>query len=120
MSQRGFMKRLNVACAAWGLDSATLAERAGLPALVVANALSGVGAVPDLSDTKRLADALHVYEQWLRCGDIAMIPLWEMTVEEQHRAQNGPGTEGLPGYVVIDPGGPWFMDNRGKWRVDRL
>ncbi|MDQ3657683.1 MAG: hypothetical protein M3457_21740 [Chloroflexota bacterium] len=116
MSKRGFTKRLNIAFAAWGFDSARLAERAGWPLPIVANALSGVGNVPDLSDTKRLADVLHVYEQWLRCGDIAMVPMWEMTVEDQHRAQTGPGTEGLPGYVFVEPG-PWFTDAAGKWIV---
>lgn len=42
-----------------------------------------------------------------------MVPLWEMSVEDQHRIQNGPGTEGLPGYVIVPPG-PWFTDADGK------
>lgn len=117
MNHRGFSKRLNVACAAWELDSVTLAERSGLALPLVANMLSGVGDIPSPSDVKRLADALHVHGQWLTHGNIPMIPLWEMTVRDQHKAQNGPGTAGLPGYVVIDPGGPWFIDADGKWRA---
>lgn len=119
MNRRGFSKRLNVACAAWGLDSVTLAERSRLSVPTVERALSVDGETPSPSDVQRLADALHVHEQWLTYGNIPMVPIWEMTVEDQHRAQNGPGTEGLPGYVVIDPGGPWSRDGRGKWRVDR-
>lgn len=113
MSSRGLAQRLNAACAGWGFDSVTLAERAGVPLPVVANALSGVGELPDPSDLKRLAAALHVYEQWLTRGDVPMVPLWEMSVEDQHRIQNGPGTEGLPGYVIVPPG-PWFTDADGK------
>lgn len=118
MNHRGFSKRLNVACAAWGLGSVTLAKRSGLALPVVVDALSSDGETPNPSDVKRLADALHVHGQWLTHGNIPMVPLWEMTFRDQHKGQGGPGTEGLPGYVVIAPGGPWFRDNRGKWRVD--
>lgn len=117
MSHRGFSKRLNVACAAWGLDRLALAERAGLALPVVERALSRDGETPRLSDVKRLADALHVQEQWLSRGDIPMVPLWEMAVEEQFRVHTGPGSEGLPGYVVIAPGGPWFRDEVGEWQL---
>ncbi len=37
MNHHGFSKRLNVACAAWGLDSVTLAERSGLALPLIAN-----------------------------------------------------------------------------------
>ncbi len=79
-------------------------------------ARSGGGDVPDLSDVKRLADTLHVHEQYLRRGDMPKVPLWEMSVEEQHRAQTGLGTEGLPDYVIVEPG-PSYRDDRGSWRV---
>ncbi len=46
-----------------------------------------------------------------------MLSLANMTVWEQHRQQSGPGTEGLPGHVIID-GGSWFMDANGEWRVE--
>lgn len=47
----------------------------------------------------------------------APVPLWRMTLEEQFRQQTGPGTEGLPGFVVVDPGpNPWFFDDKtGEW-----
>jgi len=69
------IERLNVARAAWGIDGSALVKRAELPPHVVANALFGVGVMSDASDTKRLADMLQVYVQWLRCGDIGMVPL---------------------------------------------
>lgn len=44
-------------------------------------------------------------------------PLWRMTPDEQVRRQTGPGTEGLYGFAVVDPGpGAWFMDDDGVWR----
>lgn len=46
-----------------------------------------------------------------------MIPLWEMSVDDQHRQQSGPGTEGLPGYVIAGPG-PWFTDDYDEWQID--
>ena len=47
----------------------------------------------------------------------APIPLWRMIEEEQIRQQSGPGTEGLSGFVVVDPGpNPWFFDDEsGEW-----
>jgi len=45
------------------------------------------------------------------------VPLWRMTPDEQIRQQSGPGTEGLPGFVVVDPGpGAWYRDDQGNWR----
>lgn len=45
------------------------------------------------------------------------VPLWRMTPEEQVRQQTGPGTEGLPGFVVVDPGpNAWYRDEQGVWR----
>ncbi|MBA2468014.1 MAG: hypothetical protein H0V37_01260 [Chloroflexia bacterium] len=46
-----------------------------------------------------------------------MVWLAQMTFEEQHRQQNGPGSEGLPGYVIVGPG-PWYMDDDDEWQVD--
>lgn len=41
-----------------------------------------------------------------------------MTPEEQIRQQTGPGTEWLPGFVVVDPGPePWdFDDESAEWK----
>lgn len=45
------------------------------------------------------------------------IPLGRMTAQEQIRQQTGPGTDGLPGFVVVDPGPkPWYQDDDGVWR----
>lgn len=46
------------------------------------------------------------------------IPLEHMTEAEQIRQQTGPGTEGLPGFVVIPPTipRPWYRDEQGQWR----
>lgn len=118
MSHRGFSKRLNVACAVWGLGCLALAKRAELALPIVERALSRDGETPSASDVQRPGDTLRVEEQWLVFGDIPMVPLWEMTPEEQHKVQNGPGSEGLPGYVVINPGRPWYRDRKGKWRVE--
>jgi transcriptional regulator with XRE-family HTH domain len=72
---------------------------------------------PRLETVRRLAEALYVREGWLAFGEAPMVGLHQMTEEEQVRAQTGPGTEGLPGFVVVR-GGPWFREG-GEWRVDR-
>lgn len=45
-------------------------------------------------------------------------PLHEMTEAEQIRQQTGPGTEGMPGFVVVPPTipRPYERDERGEWR----
>lgn len=43
-----------------------------------------------------------------------MAALREMTVAEQFKAHTGPGSEGLPGYVVLNPGGPWYRERKGE------
>ena len=47
-------------------------------------------------------------------------PLWRLTQREQIRAQSGPGTEGLPGFVVVHPGpGAWYFDDAaGEWKQE--
>lgn len=48
------------------------------------------------------------------------VGLGDMTGGEQIRQQTGPGTEGLPGFVVSAPRGPgWYYDDkRGEWRLE--
>jgi len=41
----------------------------------------------------------------------------ECTPATQHRYENGPRFEGLPGYLVAT-GGHWFVDGQGQWRRD--
>lgn len=44
-------------------------------------------------------------------------PLYRMTPDEQIKQQSGPGSEGLPGFVVVDPGPrARYRDERGQWR----
>jgi|SRR5215204_5918518 len=104
MGIKRFACRPNIARAGRRFDRATLAERAGVPLPIATNALSGVGELTAASYVKRLADALHVHEQWLTRGDIPIMPLWKMLVREQHRVDNVPGLEGRLGYVIVGPG----------------
>lgn len=69
-----------------------------------------------LDTISRIAGTLSVREAWLAYGEEPMVSLADMTGDEQVRAQTGPGTEGLPGFVVIE-GGPWYRDGE-TWRVD--
>lgn len=62
---------------------------------------------------------MHIYPEWLLGDDLPMVPVREMTIPAQHAAHNGPGSERLPGYVVIEPGGPWFTDEDDEWNADR-
>jgi transcriptional regulator with XRE-family HTH domain len=72
---------------------------------------------PRLDTARRLAETLHVREGWLAFGEPPMLDLRHMTEAEQHAAQSGPGTEGLPGYVIVGSG-PWIRDG-DAWTVDR-
>lgn len=74
------------------------------------------GFTPQLGKLEQLASALHLRSGWLGFGEPPMVWLWQMTGNDQIKEQTGPGTEGLPGFVVID-GGPWYWDV-DEWRVD--
>jgi len=101
----------------WDLSQTDLAARSGVDLATVEGIEAGQ-IDPDRFTIWKLAHVLHVYPEWLRGDDLPMIPLAEMTVPAQHAAQNGPGSEGLPGYVVIDPGGPWYRGADEEWTVD--
>lgn len=72
---------------------------------------------PRFATACRIAEALQVRVEWLLWNDGPMLSLANMTAWEQHTSQSGPGTEGLPGYVILDPGGPWEQGADGDWRV---
>lgn len=74
------------------------------------------GFAPQIGKLEQLASALHIRAGWLAFGEEPMVMLWNMTGDEQVRAQTGPGTKGLPGFVVVD-GGPWYRDG-DTWRVE--
>lgn len=102
----------------WKLNQDELADRAGIGVATIRRAEGGKFD-PRLSTATKLADALHVRVEWLLTGDLdIMLSLDQMTVDEQFAVHTGPGTEGLPGFVVIDPGGPWYRDDDDEWQVD--
>lgn len=71
---------------------------------------------PTRATIQRLADALYISAEWLLTGVGGPIGLAHMTQDEQIKAQSGPGTEGLPGFVVTR-GGPWYRNGNGRWQV---
>lgn len=115
-STSGFGARLRFVRERWGLRQDELADMAGVGVATVRR-MEGEKYDPRLSTATKLADALQVRVEWLLTGDEPMLSLANMTVDEQHRAQSGPGTQELPGYVIVGPG-PWFIDDDGEWRVD--
>ena len=100
----------------WGLTQDELADRAGV-GIATIRRMEGGKFDPRLSTATKLADALQVRVEWLLTGDNGMVGLRHMTRDEQEREQTGPGTEGLPGYVIV-PGGVWYRDKNGQWHVD--
>lgn len=115
---KGFGSRLRFARERWKLTQVQLADKAGVGVATVRRAENGYFE-PRLESARRLADALHVRLEWLLTGDDPMVMLNQMTVGEQFSTHTDPGTDGLPGCVVINPGGPWFTDDDGEWQVDR-
>ena len=108
--------RLRYARERWGWSQDELARAAAVGVATIRRAEGGKFE-PRLETARRLADALFVRVEWLLTGSDPMLGLEHMTVEEQHRCQSGPGTEGLPGYVIVSPG-PWYRDG-DVWKVNR-
>jgi transcriptional regulator with XRE-family HTH domain len=71
---------------------------------------------PQLGTVEKLAAALHIRAGWLAFGEEPMLWLADMTAEAQIIAQTGPGTVGLPGFVIVAEG-PWYRDG-GEWHVE--
>lgn len=118
--QSGFGSRLRFARGKWGLTQAELAAKSGVSVTTIrreeGRAESGKFS-PRMETAHRLAAALSVRVEWLLTGDAPMLSLADLTVDEQHRQQNGPEQAGLPGYVIVGPG-PWSTDDDDEWRVD--
>ncbi len=112
----GFGSRLRYVRKRWNLTQDGLAKKAGVGVATIRR-MEGGKFDPRLSTAAKLADALRVRVEWLLTGDEPMPSLADMTEAEQHKQQTGPGTEGLPGYVIVGSG-PWFTDDDGEWRVD--
>ena len=109
---KGFGSRLRFVRERWKLTQDDLAKNAGVGVATIRR-MEGGKFDPRLSTASKLADALQVRVEWLLTGDEPMLSLANMTVDEQHKAQSGPGAEGLPGYVIVGPG-PWFTDDDGE------
>lgn len=116
-AEGGFGERLRFARQRWNRTQDELAGEAGVGVATIRRAEGGKFE-PRLETARRLADALMVRVEWLLTGDEPMLWTSQMTMDEQHRAHTGPGTEGLPGYLVF-PDGRWYRDDSGEWRVDR-
>lgn len=115
-------ERLKFCRAAFGWTQEDLAREAGV-GIATIRRIEQRAIEPRLDTARRLAETFGVRDGWLISGEEPMVGLWQMSVEEQHRLQNGPGTKGLPGYVVIPPGpsgpSPWRWDEEQGWAVDR-
>jgi DNA-binding XRE family transcriptional regulator len=111
-ADKGFGSRLRFVRERWHLTQDEVAKKSGVATI---RRMEGAKYDPRLSTAAKLGDALQVRVECLLTGDEPMLSLADMTVEEQHRALSGPGTEGLPGYVIVGPG-PWFTDDDGEWR----
>jgi transcriptional regulator with XRE-family HTH domain len=101
-----------------GLTQQELAERSSV-GLGTIRHIEQENCSPRFDTVARVAAALSVREAWLAYGEGEMVSLGQMTSDEQHHVHIGPGTEGLPGYVVIAPGGPWYRNEKGEWKVKR-
>ena len=111
-----FGERLRFVRHRWGFDQLTLATRAGVGVATIRRCEVDTFD-PRLSTAKELAGALQVRVEWLLTGDGEMVALHQMTQDEQISAQTGPGTEGLPGFVVVE-GGVWYRGDDGAWVVE--
>lgn len=112
-----FGGRLRYARLKWGLSQGQLAEKAGVGIATIQRAEQDTFD-PRLSTAQRLADALSIRVGWLLTNEDEIAALHQLTVDQQHVEQSGPGTDGLPGYVVI-PGGVWYEDDDGEWQVEQ-
>jgi transcriptional regulator with XRE-family HTH domain len=101
----------------YGWTQRDLARESGLGLATVRRIEQG-DVEPRLQTVRQLAETLQVLEGWLAFGEGDFCSLQQMTPDEQVRIHTGPGTEGLPGFVV-SPGGMWYRDEAGEWRVDR-
>lgn len=100
----------------WALTTDDLAHKAGMDLETLTQIESGTIRLSE-ADSQRLAEALCISAEWLMTGRGDAIGLHNMTPDEQIKEQTGPGSEGLPGFVVMR-GGPWYRDDRGRWRVE--
>lgn len=99
-----------------GWSQQRLADEAGLGHATPERCERGE-ATPRVENLARIAKALDVQLSWLIDGSEPMVLPAQMTVARQFRMHTGPGTAGRPGFVIIDPGGPWERGADGEWRA---
>lgn len=116
MTSENFGTRLRYARHKWHLTQTGLAVKAGVGVATIRR-VENAYYEPRMDTARKLAAALQVRLEWLLTGDEPMLWMVQMTAEEQHKQQSGPGTEGLPGYVIAETG-PWFTDDDGEWMVE--
>lgn len=116
MATATFSTRLRFARQKWRLTQDRLAKTAGVGVATIRRAENEYFE-PRLSTVRKLADTLQVRVEWLLTGNEPMLWMVHMTADEQHKQHIGPGSEGLPGYVVAETG-PWFTDDDGEWHVE--
>lgn len=73
-------------------------------------------ATPRVENLAAIAKALEIQPAWLAYGEEPMALPENMTTAAQFEMHTGPGTEGRPGYVIVEPG-PWEVGDDGEWRA---
>lgn len=96
-----------------GWTQLRLASEAGLGHGTIERAEAGTR-TPRVENVQALARALQVQPAWLAYGEEPMALPSHMTVAAQFEMHTGPGTEGRPGYVIVEPG-PWEVGEDGEW-----
>lgn len=109
--------RLKYARKAHGHTQETLAKQTGCGLATIRRIEQAKGPRDmELGTIDTLAAVLRIEPAWLAYGVEPMVTLAQMTPEEQVKRQTGPGTKGLPGFVVIE-GGVWETSRDGEWTV---
>jgi len=108
--------RVRFTRADWSWTQDELASASGVGVATIRR-IEGGAYEPNLGTIRKLAAALHVRPGGLAFGGEPLIGLADMTAREQIREQTGPGSDGLPGFVVMS-GGVWQHDGT-RWRVVR-
>ena len=99
-----------------GWSQLRLAAEAGVGHATVERCERGE-ATPRVENLAVIAKALEIQPAWLAYGEAPMVLPGNLTVTQQFGMHTGPGTPGRPGFVIIDPGGPWEVGVDGGWRA---
>ena len=108
-------RRLRDARRRWGRSQLRLAAEAGLGHVTVERC-ERREATPRVENLAAITKALEIQPAWLAYGEEPMVLPSHMTVAAQFGMHTGPGTEGRPGYVIVEPG-PWEVGDDSEWRA---